>query len=224
MTLPDRPAPGSNLIAIHRAASRGIDVVIERSAFFARAGFGDPALRGGFIDYVGALVEAVDVHHQGEDDVAFPFLRERLPDGPYETLHAEHLQMLPLLAEMRTAAEEAASDEVSHQGGLERLAAAATELKRIWEPHIATEENTFDPAVLAEALTVAEQAQFGGSLGSHAQAHLSRPFLVLPFVMYNLPPAQRKDFASTLPPVITEQMVPQTWRELWTPMQPFLLE
>ena len=222
MQIPDRPNVGANLIAIHMCITRGIDVTIERSGTFQKEDFPDDSSRKGFVDYARTLVQVVDAHHMGEDEVAFPYLRSKVPDAPYERLHADHEAILPVLKELRRAA-----DEVAHGAQIDRalnqLRDAALQLKNLWRPHIATEEENFSPGLLAARMEPAEQEQLTQALGADSQKRLDPPFLAMPFVLYNLPPQERAYLASTMPPMLTQQLVPVVWKDHWAPMKPFLL-
>ena len=222
MKMPDRPTVAASLIAIHMTITRGIDVTIEKSETFAKEGFPSDSWRQGFADYVRTLVRVVDAHHLGEDEVAFPFLRRKVPEAPYDTLHAEHEAISPVLDRMRAAADEIAASE-RPAGALTSVREAALHLKNLWRPHIATEEQNFAVDILAERLAPAEQEQLIDALGADSQKRLDPPFLAMPFVLYNLPPEERAYLASTMPPVLTQQLVPVTWKDLWAPMKPFLL-
>ena len=57
----------------------------------------------------------------------------------------------------------------------------------------------------------------------HSQRHATPDYLVVPFMLYTLPPQERPIFARNLPPIVTEQLVPVGWRDKWEPMKPFLL-
>lgn len=220
--MPDRPNVSASLVAIHMTITRGIDVTIEKSRTFASDGFPSEALRKGFVDYVQSLIQVVDAHHQGEDAVAFPQLRPKLAGAPYDELQAEHRSILPLLDQMRSAAGEIAAGE-GPRAALDRLGEAAARLKDLWHPHIAKEETSFSMSALARSLTPVEQDQLNAALGADSQKRLTSPFLALPFVLYNMPPEVRTYFASTMPPAITKELVPVTWKDQWAPMRPFLL-
>jgi hypothetical protein len=57
----------------------------------------------------------------------------------------------------------------------------------------------------------------------HAQQHTVPDYLIVPFLLYNLPPDKRTFFAGEMPPVVTEQLVPVAWKDKWAPMKPFLV-
>jgi hypothetical protein len=47
--------------------------------------------------------------------------------------------------------------------------------------------------------------------------------LLMPFIVYNLSGADRDEFIKLLPPVMIQQLIPFTWKTIWSPMMPFLL-
>jgi hemerythrin-like domain-containing protein len=220
MMLPDRPNVGANLIVVHAAITRGLDVTIEKSKSFAVDGF-SVAVPAGFLDYVRALVTVLHAHHQSEDEVAFPYFRQRLPDAPYDTLQAEHQAIVPVLAEMS-----AALDQITGrypEAALDNLHEAALYLRGLWHAHIEKEELHFDVGVLEQCLEPAEHDQLSEALGAFNQKHMDPVYLAMPFVLYNLPDEQRAYLSRGLPPALTQELVPITWRDRWAPMKPFLL-
>jgi hypothetical protein len=48
--------------------------------------------------------------------------------------------------------------------------------------------------------------------------------LVVPFLLYNLPPEERAVFSQGMPPIVIQELVPVAWKEKWSPMKPFLLD
>jgi hypothetical protein len=89
----------------------------------------------------------LSAHHLAEDEVAFPYLRPKLPEVPFDELMTEH-----------------------------------------------------------------------------SQQHLQSPFLGIPFVLYNLPADERAIMTAMMPPAVTQQLVPVDWKQMWAPMQLFLLD
>jgi hypothetical protein len=99
-------------------------------------------------------------------------------------------------------------------------------LKRIdefWHPHIQIEEEHFTVGKLGAAFPPDEQIRLIKLFMEHSQQHAKPDFLVVPFLLYNLPLDQRSALAGAMPPVVTEQLVPIVWKEKWEPMKPFLL-
>jgi hypothetical protein len=222
MELPEAPNWGANLATIHMSITRGIDVTIQHSEAFAQEGFPTDSVRKGFVDYVLTLVQVVDVHHLGEEEVSFPYLRDKAPEAPYDTLHAQHAEILAVLDRMHALADGIAAGERA-PGACAGLREVALQLKSLWRSHIAAEEQSFAPDLLAERLTPAQHEQLIGAAGAHAMKRLATPSLAMPFLLYNLPPDERAYFASPLPAELTQQLVPVTWKDVWAPMKPFLL-
>ena len=69
-----------------------------------------------------------------------------------------------------------------------------------------------------------ENARVGQLLGEYAGQHVEPLSLGVPFLLYNMSRKERAAYAQTLPPMVTEQLVPVVWKEQWAPMQPFLLD
>ena len=109
------PNIGATMIRIHSAITRSLEVSIGRGAEFARDSYPDAATQEGFALYVKALVSVLSAHHLSEDDVAFPYLRDKLPDVPFDKLIADHRVMEGILADLQgtvdAAAVEARADD-----------------------------------------------------------------------------------------------------------------
>ena len=95
------PNLARDLVRIHRAISRGLSVSATRGAEFIKEGFPDVRMRQGYLSYVQALTIVLGAHHLGEDEIAFPALRPKLPAAPYERLAADHHAIDTSLVEVR---------------------------------------------------------------------------------------------------------------------------
>jgi hemerythrin-like domain-containing protein len=211
------------MLRIHRVITRSLDVSSERSAHFAREGYPDAATREGFVLYVQTLASVLSVHHLAEDEVAFPDLRDRLPDEPFDELMAEHRVMEEILEELQAIAEAVAA-EAEAGDSLNDLNRAVTRLADLWHPHIQKEERFYDVERMAALMDVDEHVRLGGMLAAYSQEHMQSPFLGIPFVLYNLSTDERAILAQMMPPAVTQQLVPVDWKEMWAPMRPFLLD
>lgn len=210
-----RPNIGRDLKRIHRVVSRGLAVALENSQAFAENGFPDDMTRDGFWKYCQGLEANAHGHHVTEDDVFFPYLRERLPDTDFDELVAEHEQMDGFLAEMRAARE---------AGSLSDLQRALSRMADLWHPHIGKEEAEFSPEVAAEVMTVPEHIEMAQKAAAHSQQHAQPAPLAVPFLLYNLEGEDRAHFLAVMPPEVTQQLVPIVWKEEWASMKPFLLD
>lgn len=213
---------GVELVLIHQCLSRAIHVSKLYSDIFRQTGFPDGNIRPGFADYVRSLVSVLHSHHLAEDELAFPAFRGRLPEAPYNRLAAEHRLMRPLLEEVRVGLERALVRTSSREplAGLDRV---LREMEGIWKPHIETEEAHFSAENIDAVMLPGEQADFMSRLSRHIQEHSGPDYLVVPFTLFNLPPASRAILSETMPPAVTQELVPGPWKEKWRPMSPFLL-
>jgi hemerythrin-like domain-containing protein len=218
-----KPNVGADMLRIHSVITRALEVGDQRSAAFAQDGFPSPALRDGFLTYLRAMGGVLDAHHLGEDEVAFPGLREKIPDAPYDKLMADHRVIEGVLKKLQSAIEEvAAAAQPAEAVG--RLNAVINELARLWHPHIDIEATFYDPDRVAALMTEEENLQLGQKIAESSQVHLHATEIEIPFVLYNLGPEDRAIMTHALPAVVTQQLVPLVWKAKWAPMKPFLLE
>jgi hypothetical protein len=54
--------------------------------------------------------------------------------------------------------------------------------------------------------------------------HLKPDYIILPFNFYNLSTKDRGKIAQELPEIVTQQLIPFTWKDKWESMKPFLTE
>ena len=219
----EQPNVATSLLFIHQVITRAIEVALDGCAQFAEGGFPDASAREGFGNYVRTLVTVLRAHHQTEDELAFPRMQERVPSAPYEAMEQEHLVIVPLLAEISDAIDvvERSKDTYSPVKNLRNLLA---QLRHVWYPHIRKEEDNFSPEVLARLFSTEEHLHLIGVLTEHAKKIAQPDFLVVPFMLFNLPPDERAQFALGLPPFVTQQLVPIVWKDKWASMKPFLLD
>jgi hypothetical protein len=206
---------GADLVCIHKAMTRGLRVSIEASEATGEGEYPPPDLSDGLGRYVRALITVLHVHHHGEDDLAWPYLRARMPDAPYETLTEQHATMSVLLAETETALE---------GGDVGALSEQLRDVSALWAEHIELEEDAFSIDATAAALSPEEQRQVARNVERHAQMHSWPPWLLVPFMLYNLEPEDRTVLKKTIPGFVTRFVVPVLWKRAWAPMKPYLLD
>lgn len=97
MSRSSSPSVVAELVRIHLVITRGLKVASENSQSFAQRGYPDASTREGFVSYVRSLASSLHAHHLTEDDLAFPYFREKMPDAPFDLLSAHHRQMVPFL-------------------------------------------------------------------------------------------------------------------------------
>lgn len=223
MSESSKPNIGAVMVRVHKAITRGLDVSSKRSAVFVQEGYPDAVTREGFVTYVRTLGWVMNAHHLGEDDVAFPYLRSKLPDAPYDELLAEHGEMKEILEELRVAVE-AVGAQAQAGDSLNGLNRTVTRLADLWHPHIEKEQlYLYDIGKTEAVMDVDEQIRLSREVAEHSQRQADPAFMV-PFILYNLSPEERANMAQTMPPVMIQEMVPGVWKEKWAPMEPFLLD
>ena len=164
-----RPDTAADLRRIHAMITHALEGARAQSQAAAEAGLADPGERQALAEYLGCFATLLHDHHLSEDDVAFPYFRDRLPDAPFGALEAQHVEMQALLEEL-----EAACDVIARNGqGREAAQALHDTLGRLaalWHPHIALEEAQFTPETLDGAgWGTQDAAQFAAAIGAYMQ-------------------------------------------------------
>jgi hemerythrin-like domain-containing protein len=215
--------PPLALLLIHRAISRGLDVGCRYADSFSRDGYPDPATGAGFALYLQTLAGILHQHHSAEDEIAFPFLRDKLPDLPFDDLIAEHEQMEEILGELASILDEL-------QGGagdgpaLDAACAALSRLAEIWPGHIEAEERGISTSKLVSIVGPEALGGWLAEMGQHRPQGAPPDPIGIPFLLYNLSEGDRTIMAEQMPPAVVEELVPGPWQEHWAPMRPFLLD
>ncbi|KPL76953.1 hypothetical protein ADN00_10215 [Ornatilinea apprima] len=209
------PNVGNDLIRIHHAITRGLEVGVHYTHKLLEKRM---AADSGFVDYLRALVSVLDSHHLVEDDVAFPYLRQKNLPAPYEILIQEHQEMAGLLSSIQQMLPNLANSQT-----LNEVNRALQQILEIWRAHIKREEESISPEITNTIMSAEEQAELGKSMAQHAQQHSGPDYLVIPFVLYNLPAQERAVMMGLMPPVITQELLPGPWKEKWAAMRPYLL-
>lgn len=151
---------------------------------------------------VADVVQVLDLHHQGEDELLMPRLRERsgrpeLVDrvaGQHELIHEP-------IAEVRAAAARWRSTASAQDGA--QVVAAVGRLQAAAIPHLDEEEAVLMP-LAAEHLTVEEW----GGLAGHTMARFDGDFFfIMGMVRDNMTDEQRARMLEGMPPPVVE-----TWR------------
>jgi hemerythrin-like domain-containing protein len=222
--MPEEKAPNValELFRIHAVITRGISVATEKSHVFAQEGCPDASTREGLIRYARSLVSVVHAHHLTENELVFPYFRAKLPDAPYDLLMAQHQELVHVLDQIKAEIEDmAANPQVA--ASLSKLNEALRRTAEIWHPHIGIEQKHFAPDTVGPLLAPEEHTRLSGLFAEHGRTHTGPDYLVVPFLLYNLPPDERAMFARAMPFIVTRLLVPLVWKKRWAPMKPFLL-
>jgi hemerythrin-like domain-containing protein len=222
MSNPEKSIVTASLLNTHKIITRGLSVSIETCRELIKSDFKLDGQREGFFTYVRTLVSTIHAHHLTEDEVAFPYFRDKIPDAPFDMLSQEHQAMVRILDEISAALEKCENDE-QFEVNLNALEAALTRLNHLWHAHINVEEDVFTKKAGTVMPAITEQIRLVSLFTEHSQKYSGPAYLAIPFMLYNLPEAERKTFSGDLPIEIVQNLVPKAWKEKWEPMRPFLL-
>ncbi len=181
---------------VHRTFREGY----AEAARLVRAAPAPPPTRVAFLaDHIDFVVGMLHTHHEGEDELLYPKLIERVPDQASMTEEVEHEHEL-----IRTAldAASAACTTWCRQPSPETgagLAAALDELNSVAQRHLDDEEQKIVPLA---AVTLTQQEW--DALGDHAVAQIPRDKKPIAFGMLLEPlnDADRAHMKRTLPPPV----------------------
>ncbi len=210
-----------NFFIIHNIITRGLKVSIESVQGVIQRGFPDEGSREGYFNYIRALASVLTAHHLTEDEIAFPYFREKLPDAPFDMLIDWHQMMVRVLEDIKSAAEKCEKND-QPETELKNLEYELTRLNDMWHPHIQTETDEFISKADA-MIPVEEQIRLVRLFGEHGQRLALPPYLTIPFMLYNLSLEDRKVFSRGMPAEIIQNLVPIVWKEKWASMTPYLL-
>ena len=165
-----RPDAAAELVRIHTMITQALDGAIERTQHFARAGFPDAETQQALVGYMGCFGGMLHAHHVAEDEFVFPYLRGAWPDGPINTLIAQHREMEPLLADTRATCDKLIGNGHGAEASRE-LHDILTRLSALWHPHIQLEEAQFSRETLDALWDAQQEAEFGAKLGQYLAQH-----------------------------------------------------
>ena len=210
-----------NFRMIHNIITRALRVSIESIQEFSQPGFKKTVSLPGLYNYMQALTSVLNAHHLTEDEIAFPYFRDKLPEVPFDSLTKMHQVMVLVLDKINLALEKGEKDG-QYETELGNLQNAMTRFTAMWHPHIKIETDEF--LSKADALIpVEEQLRLVGLFGQHGQKLAVPPFLTVPFMLYNLPPEDRTEFSRGMPLEVIQHLVPVVWKNQWKSMTPFFL-
>ncbi len=181
----------SDMIAVHQVFRTSL---ASAPALVASAR-GDDTRRALIVDYYANLLAFLDVHHEGEETLVFPFLVERAPSS--ETLvtrmAAQHAEVIGRLDDSRDALSGWA------RGSDDRAVEAAAALAGLGDAlgvHLDEEEAQILP-LAGEHLSMEEW----GALPGHGMANFKgdKVWLILGLIRENFTPAQRDAMLEHMP-------------------------
>jgi hypothetical protein len=185
----------SDMADVHQAFRRGFGDARNQLAFIDD---GDSERAAFFADYMSEVLWFLHAHHEGEDELLYPRLVERVPaeSALWARMDEQHSGVSSKL----DAANEAAANYRA-SGSASDASALATECEGLWatlSPHLAQEEAEVLP-IAADYITPEEW----GQLPQHALMHYTGERLWLPFGLATeaFPAAKREGIVESAPPL-----------------------
>lgn len=207
---------------IHNIITRGIRVTRESIHWFLIRPSQLPSRQQGFLSYVRTLVSVMDSHQLNEDYLIFPYFRGLLPSAPYILMKANHREMVHLFDEIDGIIDQCEARGICQVSDLRKLNSTFSRLNSIWQKHIKIETGRFIRKIDA-LIPEDEQDRLVRLFEEYNQTHSEPAYLVIPFLLFNLPREEREVFARGIPLELTHHLVPNVWKEKWEAMTPFLL-
>jgi hemerythrin-like domain-containing protein len=210
-----------SFINIHKIITRGLMISHKSIQEILQRGVQQEGSLEGIFNYLRALTSVLNAHHLTEDELAFPYFRNLLPEAPFDSLTKWHREMDQILEEINLAI---GKGEINN--GLEKrlisIEDALGRLNEMWPLHIEIETHEF--ITKADALiSLEEQLRLVRLFSEHGQKLSGPPFLTVPFMLFNLPVDDRQIFSQGMPAEILTNLVPVVWKKQWESMIPFLL-
>jgi hypothetical protein len=221
MSQPPQTNIAASFYYIHKIITRGLRVSIESVQDAFQHGFHANGRRQGLFTYIRVLALVLNSHHLTEDEIAFPYFRELLPGAPFDRLIRGHQEMVKILETLKLVLENCEKGDrlEVHLGILEN---ALTRLNATWVPHIRMETEGFISK--ADALVpVEEQLRLVQLFSQHGMKNAKPHHWAVPFLLFNLPPEDRRVFSQGIPAELIQNLVPVVWKERWESMAPFFL-
>jgi hypothetical protein len=174
---------------------------VFRSSFgsapeFIASAKGDDARRALIADYYGNVMSFLEVHHDGEEELLFPLLVERMPGSRdlVDQAKEAHHQALAALNTSKDALSEWTNNGDADAGDLERSLAT---LNEVLCAHLDMEEAEIMP-LAGDHLTIEEW----GMLPAHGFANFKgdKIWLILGLIRENFTDHQRAEMLAHMPP------------------------
>ncbi len=223
MSNENQPNIGEDYIRFHKVMTRGLDVSLQNINEFLQVGRLEKLNREGFLKYVQSFSAVLRGHHMVENEKIFPYFKDKLPEVPYERLMSEHEIFKEGLHEMNSGLDNLMSEN-DELNSLKLLKSGFGKIDQIWHPHIQIENTQLYRRIGSLNIDLEEMIRIQKEDGEFFQEYADPAYLVVPFVLFNLSPEDRRIASQGFPEMVTKQLVPIDWKDKWKSMQPFLLK
>jgi hypothetical protein len=210
-----------SFLNIHYIISRGLKVSLESARGILQGGFQGERNREGFFNYIRSLTSVMNAHHLTEDDIAFPYFRDMLPEAPFDAWTYWHGKMTEDLDEINLTVEKCEKKD-EFETELRNIESVLARLNEGWPYHIQPETDDFINK--ADALVpVEEQLRLVRQFSEYVLEKATPLYLTVPFMLNNLSLEDRQVFSQWIPAEGILNLVPVAWKEKWSSMGPYLM-
>ncbi len=192
----ERPDTG-DMISVHKALRGSLGSGLQR---VRDVGPDDAERRALIADYYDNILWFLDVHHNGEEELVFPLIRERCPDKAalVDSMESQHHEVVQLLKDTGVSRTAWAAGDTGIQAEL------ADQLQALYDAtvaHLDQEEANLLP-LCGDYLTPEEW----GALPGHAlsQYRGDKVWLVLGLIMEQRTPDEQAQMLASMPPPVSD--------------------
>jgi len=203
------PADTSDMAAVHKVFRESLASAPQ----FVASATGDDVRRAMIANYYANLIDFLKVHHDGEEELLFPVLSERVPEqhSILDKATSDHHAVVGLMATVNDHIE---TWQVKGDDGAQGILDALAALQATLIPHLDEEEAEIVPLAAAH-MNAAEW----GELPGHAMGHFQgdKIWLILGLIRENFTQQQRDMMLAHMPPPAREMwetMGEQSFNEL----------
>ena len=191
------PPDTSDMLAVHGALR---DALAAGRARVRGVAPNDGERRELICSYYEDILWFLHVHHEGEEELVFPKVRERAPAAAavLDTMQEQHRDVVQLLAASESSLAAWRTGDTAAQ---EPLADDLQALSEALEPHLVDEETQLLP-FCAQTMTIEEW----GALPGHALSQYpgDKVWLVIGLIMERRTPEEQQEMLEHMPPPVVQ--------------------
>jgi Hemerythrin HHE cation binding domain len=155
------------------------------------------------LGYCKAFLRNIHEHHDHEDKVIFPLIRDKCPE--VEELDKDHKKLIPLLQELEDYCNSVLKD--LSKWNAEYFLGIFKELQDLLLPHFAVEEDNSTPEILDQKFETAYIIKMHGDVIKAAQKD-AVPFTTFAFLYTHCNPKEREAFFGYIPKAVRKTLFP----------------
>lgn len=206
---------------IHKIISRGITVSLNGARDFIEGILSDDETWQGYMNYVRITSLMLDTHHRTEDEIAFPYFQERLPETHFKWLFEDHSLITGFLEELAPMMDSLENEEPT-QAKLEQLNAVLLKIEDRWDQHMELEGEEFVDQIDSWAPYEARKSLIDRFF-EYNDKIIEPHDLSIPYMLHNLDTADRENWSAGFSNELLQLVETDDWKARWESMLPFLI-